>query len=140
MVKNVKEPFKYFIDTFNYIYNNNHIFRKVLLFFNAKLNNMYKNQCNTYSYIGVIILYTLFIETARSSLLWLLKQSFFLKRWSLRVMSLIHRFARGYNRTLYLEIARVTCWQDFELVDACSLSIIIYFVTIGDNPSWKERI
>lgn len=44
MEKNVKESFKYFIDTFNYIYNNSHIFRKVLVYFNTKLNNMYKNQ------------------------------------------------------------------------------------------------
>lgn len=67
---------------------------------------MYKNRSNVHFYIGVIIIYTMSIQAARPSPT-LSYDAVSITSWSWvyqRVISYIHRLAKGYNRTLHKKL------------------------------------
>lgn len=67
---------------------------------------MYKSHSNVHFYIRVIIIYTMSIQAARPSPT-LSYDAVSITSWSWvypRVISYIHRLAKGYNRTLHTKL------------------------------------
>lgn len=100
----------------------------------------YKSHSNVHFYIRVIIIYTMSIQAARPSPT-LSYDAVSITSWSWvypRVISYIHRLAKGYNRTLNKKIASVTCrYVNLNYFVVFPVSSIICFVCIDVIPQSK---
>lgn len=101
---------------------------------------MYKNHRNVHFYIGVIIIYTMSIKAARPSPTFSY-DAVSITSWSWvypRVISCIHRLAKGYNRTLHKKLlVSLARYVNLNYFDVFPVSFIICVVCIDVLPQSK---